>query len=77
MLIRTPWGIVSVKGGVARKLGLLPKMPSCLGPIAYTYNLDRRNRQYFTSLMTSIYNFLIFWTFHPQLLPEHLGILLQ
>ena len=39
IVIRTPWGIVLGKGGVARKLGLF-KMLSCLGPIAYTYNLD-------------------------------------
>ena len=43
-------------------------MPSCLGPIAYTYNLDRRNLQYFTSLMTSIYNFLIFLNLSPSIM---------
>ena len=45
IIIRTPWVIVSVKGGVARKLGLFTKKKkrqSCfIGPIiAYTYNLD-------------------------------------
>ena len=28
------------ESGVAKKLGLLPKMASCLGPITYTYNRD-------------------------------------
>ena len=43
IIIRTPWIFVSVKGGVARKLGFFyHKRQSCfIGPIlAYTYNLD-------------------------------------
>ena len=62
-VIRTPWGIVSVKGSVARKSVFFLfylNCKFCLGPIAiYAYILDR-TLQYFTSLMTSIYHFLVF-----------------
>ena len=59
--IKTPWGIVSVKGSVARKSGFfLPTLQILLRPYSlYAYILDR-NLQYFTSLMTSIYHFLVF-----------------
>ena len=60
-VIRTPWSIFSVKGSVARKSGFfLPKLQILLRHYSlYAYILDR-NLQYFTSLMTSIYHFLVF-----------------
>ena len=40
-VIRTPWVIASVKGGVARNQAFLPKLQILLRPISYAYILDR------------------------------------
>ena len=64
-VIRAPWGIVSVKGSVARKsvfffFFFLSKLQILLTPCSlYAYILER-NLQFFTSLMTSISHSLMF-----------------
>ena len=67
IIIRTPWGIVSVKGGVAENHAVLPKMPILLRPYKlktyiYTFKIEIISRPCFTNMMTGIFHFLMFWT---------------
>ena len=61
-MIRTPWGIVSLKSGVAKNHAVLPKMPILLGPYKlktyiYTFKIEIFSKPYITNLMTGIFHF--------------------
>ena len=63
-MIRTPWGIVSVKRGVARKSCYFTKN----GNFAYIkHKLFVQKFSYFISLMTKIFYILMYWTLLPSI----------
>ena len=63
-MIRTPWGIVSVKRGVARKSCYFTKNAN----FAYIKNIHFvQKSSYFISLMTKIFYFLMYWTLLPSI----------
>ena len=63
-MIRTPWGIVSLKSGVDvfHKIPILLRHYK-LKTYIYTFKIEIFSRPFFTNLMTGIFHFLMFWTF--------------
>ena len=63
-MIRTPWGIVSVKRGVARKSCIFTKNVNfaCIKHIHFT-----QISLHFTSLKTKNISFLMYWALLPSI----------